>query len=408
MPRDESFTIPSLEGSTGILHFDTYSGDKYVDVHWKTGLRYDFGDMLGNLDSCILNGGIVDLLMSEVGPNEGFVRVQRSEQIGKDSLRATDLINNKLYYFRLLTYCAGDSLVGISEPLMTSPGVQPEEIAQIPANQADPPIYLNVMDWSFDGAEIAYIKSSQGSGSDIYLYNVHSQESRQITYFSGSHRLMGVDFQPNGPDLLYNYSPTRTAGRIDYRVWHLPTPYETSNAVPITAGRVDDDGVWATDSSIFYAKGTHGSPNIPLIHHLTIGESDVGNVLLEMDGMRQYDPTISEDGTMIAFYSAGAIYIAELPEAPDISMVIGREFGWENMLPKWMTNENNVLLFSTDRSGHFELWRLDLATSELEQLTRSQKGDEVFGGIFDPGGEYLLYHSMSGVREGTLVISRIP
>lgn len=407
----EPIILPSEGGFSSILYFDTYSGDQYVDVYWITGIQVGFDDMFGNLDTCIFDVGRVDLLISEEGPSEGFKRIQRTGTIGEDSLRVLNLRNNKLYYFRLLTYCEGDSLIGISEPRMTSPGAQLVEVAQIPANQADPPRYLNVMDWSSDGAEIAYIQATNGSESDIYMFNVQSNESRQITYFSGSHRLMGVDFQPKGSDLLYNYSPSRTAGLIDYRVWHLPAPYNPSAAYPITAGRVDGDGVWLSDLLIIYTKGTYEPPNIPVIHYLSIGESDVGNILIEENGLYQYDPTISDDGAMIAFTgrSSGtsAIYTAHLPGASDVAIAVSNEYRWDNILPRWMPNDNDALLFSSSRSGHFEIWRLEIATATVQQLTRSRRGREVFGGVFDPTGKYLLFHSMLGAVEGVLIISEI-
>lgn len=395
-----------------ILYFDSYSGDMHVNVHWKTGPRQVYDTFFENPnypDTDTAEVKKVELMISDEGPTSGFTRVQQTEKIGEDSLRIDNLTNNKIYYFRLVTYDERDHLIGVSAPLMTSPGAKLVEVAQIPADQADPPEYLNVMDWSSDGAEIAYIRATIGSESDIYMFNIQSNESRQITNFSESHRLMGVNFQPNGSGLLYNFSPSRTFGSIDYRVWHLPAPYNPSAAYPLTAGRVDGDGVWLSDSQIIYTKGTYWSPNIPVIYQLQLGGGDVGNALIHEEGLYQYHPAISDDGTIIAFTGRSsdisAIYVTHLPEASDLAIVVKNKYDWDNILPKWLPNANDALLFSSSRSGHFELWRLDIATSTFKQVTRSKRGKEVIGGVADPTGKYLLHHSLSSPVKGVLKIS---
>lgn len=53
--------------------------------------------------------------------------------------------------------------------------------------------------------------------------------------------------------------------------------------------------------------------------------------------------------------------------------------------------DGRFLVYSSDKSGHFELWLQDLATNHHRQLTSA--GEEVFEPAFAPTSEALAYHS---------------
>ena len=63
---------------------------------------------------------------------------------------------------------------------------------------------------------------------------------------------------------------------------------------------------------------------------------------------------------------------------------------YQDLEPTWQ--DDTTLLFTSDRSGHFDIYQLDVSTNQLTRLTRT------LGGAFQPsaGASFLWYVALSG------------
>lgn len=97
------------------------------------------------------------------------------------------------------------------------------------------------------------------------------------------------------------------------------------------------------------------------------------------------------------------------------SAVLLENPSWFDMQPEWLA-DGRRLVFASDRSGHFEVWLLDVATGALSQLTRTDVGESASPRVSPTSDRlaYLEWHSALDslsswfITAYTLRLARLP
>ncbi len=219
------------------------------------------------------------------------------------------------------------------------------------------------LSWSADGSKIVYTKFGRGTlFLDLYVYDLESEETRRI---SSQLRAKEPSFSPDGQWIVFVQNEDG-ANRL---------------------GMIRSDGSeikWLTDNRRWPKGGKSASSGRVNTFH------------------QFYGPRYSPDGEQIAFSVFGgedrdiAVIGSKGPyfrlEAtledssafPD-SIAYPDSAGWRLLMhsiaderdPSWLPDGTGIV-YSSDRNGIFDLYRLDIATGEKIRLTN------VLGGAFSP------------------------
>jgi Tol biopolymer transport system component len=182
--------------------------------------------------------------------------------------------------------------------------------------------------WSPDGTKLYYTKHSHenpnGSQlSDIYVYDLKEEEETRITY---GRRAIGVCVSPDGASLVFSFEGDGT----------------------VNLARVDSAGNQFRQLTNF------------------------------RNGEQSYRPTWSPDGKRIIFGYSVKDRQDVAVVASDSGTVTFLEAGEDDSRDPIFTPDGTGVIFASDRTGIFNLYRKDLSTGAVVQLTN------VLGGAFMP------------------------
>jgi Tol biopolymer transport system component len=242
--------------------------------------------------------------------------------------------------------------------------------------------------FSPDGKSIAYVSNKEAdyfSLSSLYLYDVTSKKEKMLVPGVRSN----ISFSPDGKKIYYakiSRSNDHWSNLFDLYVYDI----ERDDEIRLTHGaRANTPAISPDGSTIAYVVGTDGTINVFTMH--TDG-SNIRQMTHYMNGEQVYNPKWSPDGKNILFdYSIkDGRDIALVPaDGGEVSFLLATTDDERNAV---FTQDGTKLVFSSDRTGIFNLYQYDLATKETAQLTN------VLGGAFMPtlnaAGE-LAYASYS-------------
>jgi Tol biopolymer transport system component len=232
--------------------------------------------------------------------------------------------------------------------------------------------------FSPDGKTLAYV-SNKGKDyfgqSSVYLYDIGTRQSRKITGGELSGVRSTLSYTPDGSSLVYakttsdnpHWSRYSDLYRYDFK-----TEEETrlTHGLRAFSPRVSPDG-----SRIAFVFGSDGTMNVGTC---ALDGSDIKAVTRVAAGHQVYTPAWSPDGSTIAFgYSAGHGQSLALVEAGGGGLRMLPAEGADCRNP-WYSADGRTLYYSSDRTGIFNVYALDLGTGETRQVTN------VLGGAFLP------------------------
>jgi Tol biopolymer transport system component len=292
---------------------------------------------------------------------------------------------------------------------MTTPGLQPTQVHIVATGLV--PEFFSSAAWSPDGRRLAFVRpteqGSNGYEGNICVFDVTTGTDRQLTFYEETeHYLAGPAWSPDGAWIAYSYSPTRTAGGIDYRIWR--TSVSSFNAAMVTEGRIDSDPAWGPGGDLVFCRGTWGPPNIP---ELWIASPNTWAARqLTFDQLsRKRHPSVNGRTGVIAYAEEplGSLdqHLYAIDPGGGSSYPLTSNRHWTEREPAWAADGMRVI-FTSDRSGHREIWSHNTVSGAYLQLTRGlEERPARTAGALSPDGTLLAYREeLRYTSRGSLII----
>ncbi len=228
--------------------------------------------------------------------------------------------------------------------------------------------------FSPDGKTVAYISNKEADYfalSSIYLYDVATKTEKALV--SGVRS--SISWSPEGTKMYYSKNSRENKHWSDYNdlyVYDIKRDEETrlTHSLRASSPSVSPDG-----TTLAFVSGNDGTLNI---YTSKADGSGVKKMTNYADGEQVFNPKWSPDGKTIMFdYSIkDGRDIATIPAVGgEVTFVVATPDDERNAV---FTPDGSHIIFSSDKSGIFNLYELDLATKEVAQLTN------VLGGAFMP------------------------
>ncbi|MFN0158946.1 MAG: BamA/TamA family outer membrane protein [Bacteroidota bacterium] len=228
--------------------------------------------------------------------------------------------------------------------------------------------------YSPDGKKIAYLTTKRGDyfgQSALYVYDVETQKEKRLQ--AGVRT--GISWSPDGKKLFYGKSSRKNpfwSLLFDLYEYDIDKEEETR----LTQGkRAMSPAVSPDGSHVVFAVSADGTSNLAITK---IDGSDYRLVTSYLNGEQVYSPRWSPAGDRILFdYSIkdGRDLAWVKPDGSDIQFLVT---GSDDSRSGAFTADGSKIVFSSDRTGIFNLYRYVIATGVIEQLTN------VLGGAFMP------------------------
>jgi Tol biopolymer transport system component len=228
--------------------------------------------------------------------------------------------------------------------------------------------------FSPDGKSIAYVSNKEADYfglSSLYLYDVALKTEKKLQ--SGVRS--SLSWSPDGKKIYYaklSRSNPYKSNFFDIYVYDINSEEETR----ITNGlRAYSPSVSPNGKTIAFVAGVDGTVNL---FSMDVSGRDIQQITHYTNGEQVYSPKWSPDGKTILFdYS--------IKDGRDIAMVStdGKETNFLLATPDDERNgvfssDGKKIIYSSDKTGIFNLYELDLQTKESKQITN------VLGGVFMP------------------------
>ena len=263
--------------------------------------------------------------------------------------------------------------------------------------------------FSPDGKTLAYVSNKDADYfalSSLYLYDLQTKKEKMVR--SGVRS--SLSWSPDGRRIFYS-KISRDNGH--WSSYHDLYVYDLVNEDEerLTEGlRAQSPAVSPDGRSLVYVAGSDGTLNL----FLTELDSATGLIRREANnrrltdfssGEQVYNPRWSPDGRMIVFdYSVkdGRDIVTVDVETGRMDFVMKEENDSRNAV---FSPDGSQLYFSSDRTGIFNVYRYDLRTHAIEQVTN------VLGGAFMPsvsatGSMAYAAYTSSGYKIALLDDSR--
>ncbi len=259
-----------------------------------------------------------------------------------------------------------------------------QRVAPILKNRVDGELIANVGFANFyprfspDGKWIAYVsnKTSDYMGqSALYVRRADSTDERMLMPGVRS----ALSWSPDGKKIVYSrYNTPTVQGHLyyDLYVYDLEKEEET----PVTKGLRAFNPSWSPDgSTIAFVHGADGTINLSTVDATGGSRKELTTF---SKGEQVFTPTWSPDGAWILFAYAPRTHRGIARVRPDGS-------GFETLIsdpehdcrdPRF-TSDGKALLYSSDRSGVFNIYRHEMSGGARTQLTN------VLGGAFMPDAD---------------------
>ena len=247
--------------------------------------------------------------------------------------------------------------------------------------------------WSPHGKRIAFWRSQS---SYLNICSVKTDGGAEVCITSDSNLNWNPVWSPDGRFIYY---ASDRGGNMN--LWRVPVDENTGNATgpatpiqtPSTYSAyfaISRDGRRLAYSQVQSSSNLEAVPFDP-VAHVAAGNS----VPLTRGSRVNCCPEPSPDGRRIAFGVGGAregIWVINADGSGERELT-ANEF--RNRQPRW-SPDGKVLSFTSNRSGHSEVWTIHPDGTGLKQLTRLQGPGVVFS-AWAPDGRHLLFDILNSV-----------
>ena len=228
--------------------------------------------------------------------------------------------------------------------------------------------------FSPDGKSIAYVSNKHADYfglSSLYLYDVATKKE---TFLKSGVR-SNISWSPDGKKIYYTKIGRKNdhwSNLFDLYVYDIARDDETrlTHGARANAPALSPDG-----STIAYVAGSDGTLNI---FEVNVDGSNIRQLTKYANGEQVYNPKWSPDGSKIIFdYSLkDGRDIATIPATGgEVTFVLATPDDERNAV---YTPDGSSMIYASDQTGIFNIYRYNFQTKKTEQLTN------VLGGAFMP------------------------
>jgi dipeptidyl aminopeptidase/acylaminoacyl peptidase len=371
-------TAPEWRGYASI---DSYAGPGSVQLFWSATTSpecIDFG--------CPPPGPAISRVLLEQstdGPSAGWHIVLIRTSGTSDSVVVTQLTDGRLYWFKVVALDVGGRQLAASNPIMTMPGSRSVPITSVPVEMS------GRFSWSPSGDSIAFADSPVLSDPGLAVLDVGSLAITRLVTYTGGEWIQDAIWKADGSAIAYTHTPTQTAGGIDYQIWSLALA--GGDVRTQSSGRVDFDPAWGGGGWLYFCRGTYEPPNIPEIWRMKEGNVSSMQAVTAEPSFYKYSPSVrpSDNSVVYAGRPHGArtsgLFLVRAGGSP---VPLTSSDQYVDSCPFWSHDGQHVVFVST-RSGHSEVWTVDVRNRALHQLTRGLRGVNRISASLSPNGQRL-------------------
>jgi eukaryotic-like serine/threonine-protein kinase len=251
--------------------------------------------------------------------------------------------------------------------------------------------------WSPDGRRIAY---STGIGRDVTVVPV---EGGAATHLTGVRDVHSLSWSPDGTRLAaVADNPTFVFGSVYFgneatsSIWILPV--NGKPAIQVTADlNLNESPQWAPDGRhLFWVSDRGGSRDVYRVR-LDAAGAPAGKPERLTTGADAHTISLSADGRRLAyarFRSLSNIWSIPVPAAGTVSIAGARPVttGDQTIETVDVAQDGRWLVFNSDRSGTWQIYKMPAAGGEAIQLTTDSGG--AYSPAWSPDGRQIAFHSM--------------
>ena len=251
--------------------------------------------------------------------------------------------------------------------------------------------------WSPDGRRIAY---STGIGRDVTVVPV---EGGAATHLTGVRDVHSLSWSPDGTRLaavadnpIFVFGSVYFGNEATSSIWILPV--NGKPAIRVTADRyLNVSPQWAPDGRhLFWVSDRGGSRDVYRVR-LDAAGAPAGKPERLTTGADAHTISVSADGKRLAyarFRTLSNVWSIPVPTARTVSIAGARAVttGDQTIEVVDVTRDGRWLVFNSDRSGSWQIYRMPTAGGEAIQLTTDSTG--AYSPAWSPDGRQIAFHSM--------------
>jgi len=247
------------------------------------------------------------------------------------------------------------------------------------------------LDWSPNGESIVYTDLLGNSNTySLHLLNIASRSTIQISF--PNENTLGDETPSFSPDgLKIGFKRRKTQETENFGVIKLNTSdkkvKETEIYRNIEFNRSHGFS-WNSENSIIYFTSSEGSQVLKMRNL----DSEITTTIFNTSSSLALSPLISNDGKSIVFSQWNTIqniFEADLINSKIVNNRPLIESSRNDLRPQFSPDGSRIL-FSSNRSGHYNLWTSDSNGENLFQLTYLKQFYE-FNGKWSPDGKSIVY-----------------
>ena len=251
--------------------------------------------------------------------------------------------------------------------------------------------------WSPDGKRIAY---STGIGPNITIVPVDGGPATQLT---GVRDVYSLSWSPDGTRLagvsenpVFVFGSAYFGNELASSIWVVPVNGDP--AVRVTADQhLNTSPAWGPEGRhLFWVSDRGGSRDVYRIRVNASGAPE-GEAERLTTGADAHTITLSADGKHLAyarFRTFSNIWSIPVSPARVISIADARPLttGDQSIEEVDVTRDGKWLVFNSDRSGSWQIYKMPTGGGEAIQLTTDSAG--AYSPAWSPDGRQIAFHSM--------------